>query len=203
MEGLASKLFPGSVSAPELAQRLVREADLSLTESAAGPVVPNVYGVRLHPDDLGGDAGPLTGELAAVIADHATQSGWRLEGAVTVSVVADPAMRAGAIDVASDVVKGSLPRWAYLVSKGQDAEHDLIHNRALVGRGTDSDVRIDADTVSRNHAVLWREGPDVWVADLGSSNGTKVNGAAIRAPVLVANGDTLAFGPFECTFRTM
>ena len=201
MEGLASKLFPGNVSAPELAQRLVREADLSLSESAAGPVVPNVYGVRLHPDDLGGDPGPLTGELAAVVADHANQSGWRLEGAVTVQVVADPAMRAGTIDVASEVVKGSLTRWAYLAVKGQDAEHELVHNRTLVGRGAEADVQLDSDTVSRSHALLWREGGDAWVADLGSSNGTKLNGAAVRSPMLVTNGDTLAFGPVECTFR--
>jgi hypothetical protein len=205
VEGLAAKLFPGTVSAPELAQRLVREADLGLTEGPAGDVAPNVFGVRIHPDDLGAHQAPaeLTGELAALLADHATQAGWRLEGAVEVEVVADPAMSKGSLEVAATVVKGRLEPWAFLVVKGSGAEHPLAPNRCLVGRDPTADVRFTAEEVSRRHAVVWREGPDVWIADIGSSNGTFLNGARLRAPELLTSRDTIVFGPIETSFRTV
>ena len=203
IEGFASKLFPGAVSAPELAQRLIREADLSVTEGPAGPVVPNVYGVRIHPDDLGSVQVPaeLTGELAALIDEHVLDNGWRLEGDVHVQVVADSTMSPGALHIAANVVKGALPRWAYLVLKANGDEISLDSNRTLIGRDVDADVRLDAEEVSRRHALIWREGSDVWIADLGSSNGSLVNTDRVAGPMLIANGDSIVFGSVETTFR--
>ena len=205
IEGFASKLFPGAVSAPELAQRLIREADLSLVEGPAGPVVPNVYGVRVHPNDLAGDRAPaeLTGELAAIIQAHAAASGWRLEGEVNVQVVADPSMSPGGIHIATLVAPGDLQQWAFLVVKPTAAELPLRPNRCLIGRDPLADVRLDAQEVSRTHAVIWREVPDIWIADLSSSNGTTLNGSTITAPALLANGDAVVFGSVACTFRTV
>jgi hypothetical protein len=205
IEGFASKLFPGAVTAPELAQRLIREADLSIVEGPAGPVVPNVYGVRVNPNDLAGEQAPsdLTRELAAILNEHASQSGWRLEGEVTVQVVADPEMSPGAIHVATIVAPGHLQQWAFLVLKPTAAELPLRPNRCLVGRDPLADVKLDAQEVSRSHAVVWREVPDIWIADLGSSNGTTLNGRAVTAPTLMANGDAIVFGSVACTFRTV
>jgi hypothetical protein len=205
IEGFASKLFPGAVSAPELAQRLIREADLSVADGPAGPVVPNVYGVRVHPNDLAGQQAPaeLLEELAAIIDEHASQSGWRLEGEVNVQVVADPKMSPGGIHVATIVAPGHLKQWAFLVVRPTAAELPLRPNRCLIGRDPRADVRLDAQEVSRAHAVIWREVPDIWIADVGSSNGTTLNGRAVAAPTLLANGDAVVFGSVACTFRTM
>jgi hypothetical protein len=203
VEGLASKLFPGNVSAPELAQRLIREADLSLAEGPAGPVAPNVFGVRVHPDDLGAEQAPaeLTGELAAVMADHATRNGWRLEGSIQVQVVTDPSMSSGALQVAASVVESELPTWAYLVIKSSGDERPISPNRCLVGRDPAADVQLAPEEVSRKHAIIWREGADVWIADLGSANGTAVNGTRVAAPIVLVDRDTIVFGPVETTFR--
>ncbi|MEE8330159.1 MAG: FhaA domain-containing protein [Acidimicrobiia bacterium] len=205
IEGFASKLFPGAVSGPELAQRIIREADLSVVEGPAGPVVPNIYGVRIHPDDLGSTQAPadLTGELAAIIDEHALQNGWRIEGAVHVQVVADPEMSPGSTHIAATVVKGALPRWAYLALKATGDELSLGANRILIGRDIDSDVRLDAEEVSRSHAIIWREDADFWIADIGSSNGTTLNGSSVTGPRLIANGDSVVFGSVECTFRVV
>ena len=203
IEGLASKLFPGTVSAPELAQRLIREADLSVTEGAAGPVAPNVYGVRMNLDDLGSPSAPaeLTSELAAVIDLHCRDNGWRLEGEVHVEIATDASMSAGSVHVVASVVPGRLERWAYLVIKRSGDELNIEPNRCLVGRDVGNDVRIEVHEVSRTHALIWREGVAIWIADLGSSNGTTVNGSSITAPVPLANGDAVVFGPTETTFR--
>jgi hypothetical protein len=66
-----------------------------------------------------------------------------------------------------------------------------------IGRDHDSDLAIDDLTVSRYHARLER-GQDGWVlADLGSTNGTRVNGWLVRDRVAVQAGDLVRFGDTE------
>jgi len=63
----------------------------------------------------------------------------------------------------------------------------------LVGRGAACDVRIEDDTVSRRHAELRTEPAGLAVKDLGSSNGTRLNGTRIDRAVATVN-DVVAFG---------
>src|SRR6185503_13305719 len=49
----------------------------------------------------------------------------------------------------------------------------------VFGRGSNAQVRIDHDAVSRRHAIVRRKGATVTVEDLGSRNGTLVNGSPI------------------------
>lgn len=63
-----------------------------------------------------------------------------------------------------------------------------------VGRGPVNDVVIADDSVSWHHAQLWTEGGTAWVRDLGSRNGTFVNGERAPASVRLAAGDELRFG---------
>jgi FHA domain/Domain of unknown function (DUF1707) len=63
-----------------------------------------------------------------------------------------------------------------------------------IGRTQDCDLRIADLSVSRRHAQLDR-GDDGWLlGDLGSHNGTRVNGWLVREPVPVRPGDVLQFG---------
>jgi len=63
-----------------------------------------------------------------------------------------------------------------------------------IGRTQDCDLRIADLSVSRRHAQLDR-GEDGWLlSDLGSHNGTRVNGWLVREPVPVHSGDILQFG---------
>jgi FHA domain/Domain of unknown function (DUF1707) len=63
-----------------------------------------------------------------------------------------------------------------------------------IGRTQDCDLRIADLSVSRRHAQLDR-GEDGWLlSDLGSHNGTRVNGWLVREPVPVRVGDVLQFG---------
>jgi pSer/pThr/pTyr-binding forkhead associated (FHA) protein len=64
----------------------------------------------------------------------------------------------------------------------------------IVGRREDCDLRIAVNDVSRKHCHILLEGDALSVADLGSSNGTFVNGQRVQKHVLTA-GDTLQVGP--------
>lgn len=75
---------------------------------------------------------------------------------------------------------------------------DLIH----VGSGSDCSIVVNDPAVSRHHAILRNMG-DFWsVQDLGSTNGTWVNGKRIGRPTRLEAGDFLAFGRVRCVLRT-
>jgi two-component system response regulator AtoC len=63
------------------------------------------------------------------------------------------------------------------------------------GRSRSCTVHIDSERVSRNHARLVRRGSDIVIEDLGSRNGTRVNGARIEGPTRLGSGDEIAMGP--------
>jgi len=63
-----------------------------------------------------------------------------------------------------------------------------------VGRASDCDVLMTDVSVSRRHAELRREHDDWVLVDLGSKNGTRINGLRIHAPYRVHPGDTVTFG---------
>ena len=70
-----------------------------------------------------------------------------------------------------------------------------------LGRSRDCDVVLDDAGVSRRHAEL-RPGPDGWtVADLGSTNGVRVNGVQVRGVQLLRSGDRIELGSTEMVFE--
>jgi DNA-binding response OmpR family regulator len=61
----------------------------------------------------------------------------------------------------------------------------------LIGRGSDCNLMIADRQVSRHHAVLRRRSEGYWIEDLGSKNGTHVNGSPIAGPSLLQDGDVI------------
>ena len=86
-----------------------------------------------------------------------------------------------------------------LVSPSGDQSFELPAGRSLVvGRGVATDIAIYDPTISRRHAELTARGDSVEVRDLGSSNGTCINGSRVANGRLVAN-DSITFG--KVTYR--
>jgi len=70
-----------------------------------------------------------------------------------------------------------------------------------IGRELDCGVRLDDAGVSRHHIRVVRRGDEVFVEDLGSRNGTLLNGSPIGAPVRVRDGDVIAISTRLLTVR--
>jgi pSer/pThr/pTyr-binding forkhead associated (FHA) protein len=70
----------------------------------------------------------------------------------------------------------------------------LSRPEMLIGRDPAADVVVEFSRVSRRHAVVRELGGRHTIADLGSSNGTTVNGAPVRDAVLLEPGDRIALG---------
>lgn len=80
-------------------------------------------------------------------------------------------------------------------------EIGLREGENLIGRTPECVVRIDSAQVSRLHAKVAVSGGEATVEDLGSKNGTHVEGARIGSPRVLADGDTLCVGPALLVFR--
>jgi DNA-binding NtrC family response regulator len=82
-----------------------------------------------------------------------------------------------------------------------DAGRNYALGQALrIGKANDNDVVIDHPTVSRNHLVVRRQGDQVVVTDLGSTNGTFIDGAQVREGFLRA-GALLEVGDVQLRFQ--
>jgi pSer/pThr/pTyr-binding forkhead associated (FHA) protein len=71
---------------------------------------------------------------------------------------------------------------------------------AVLGRGEDCDVRVVSDQVSRRHAAVRKLGADYLVRDLGSTNGTLVNGERVEGERKLKPGDRIEVGGVGVTF---
>jgi Protein of unknown function (DUF3662)/Inner membrane component of T3SS, cytoplasmic domain len=88
-----------------------------------------------------------------------------------------------------------------VVREGKNAAYEfaLKHTVTVVGRGTDADLRLTDQSVSRKHAELRVANGAVMLNDLQSTNGTTVNGTAITTTPL-SDGDEVRLGETVMTF---
>jgi pSer/pThr/pTyr-binding forkhead associated (FHA) protein len=91
---------------------------------------------------------------------------------------------------------------AKLVERGASAEHlreiSLNQNEFLIGRGTDCDLRLRISNISRHHCLIRLANDEATVVDLGSSNGTYLNGQRVRSQAALHSGDEIQVG--TCRF---
>lgn len=83
-----------------------------------------------------------------------------------------------------------------------DQHLPLIGRTCSLGRAKDNNVVFASAKVSRRHAIVHAQGGGEFsLVDLGSSNGTHVNGRRVIAPVTLHDGDTIQIGEQNVTFR--
>ncbi len=80
-------------------------------------------------------------------------------------------------------------------------EVTLMKDRTTIGRRSHNDVVIDNLAVSGEHAVMIANGHDTYLEDLGSTNGTTVNGQPIKKHLL-QSGDTVEIGKYRLRYQT-
>ncbi len=78
----------------------------------------------------------------------------------------------------------------------------LAPGENLIGRSSDCRVSLGSSTISRHHARILLDAGQAMLEDLGSKNGTNVNGARIEGLVPLQDGDEIRVGAIEITYRS-
>jgi hypothetical protein len=214
VEGSIAGVFRLQVQPAEIGRRLERAMLDGRVTSVGTSLVPNVYEVRLHPEDAAAFAGwneALSREMETWLAELAFARGLSTVGPIQVHVVEDATVNrrsvraegrfagAAAPTAASRRADRSLPRPLRLLPIDPGAPHlSLRSGPVTVGRAEDNDLVLADPEVSRRHARLEPDGEGWRAVDLGSTNGTWVNGARVSEATIAA-GDDVAFGDVRYT----
>lgn len=206
VNGAFARAFKAEVQPVEIASALQRECDDKAAIVSRGrTIVPNSFRVELGPHDyerLVSYAAALSSELGDVVKEHAGEQGYALVGPVTVDLQLADDLDTGMFRVVSHAEQGpmvadvSLPP-AHLELDGKQLS--LTQDVVVIGRGAEADLRIDDPGVSRRHAMI-RLRPSPTITDLGSTNGTVVDGVAAEQAEL-RDGSVLTLGSLRAVFR--
>lgn len=205
----------------EIGKRLVRAMESEQSVGVEGVLVPNVYDVHLSPYDYDHFL-PLRRSLTQNMETHlgrvARQRHFYLVSKPVVRLSKDGALQPGSVRVVphlQDVEESQeefqhtavLPRVADgappLAAPGLVLPHQtyaILHSPTRVGRLADNDIVLDDKRVSRHHAEVSKQGNRWVLRDIGSTNGTAVNGKIVREAVLKP-GDTISLGGLEATWE--
>jgi len=90
------------------------------------------------------------------------------------------------------------------IEKGESAprEIELRHEEFTIGRGTGNDLHLKNPWLSRHHAKILHRSDGYTLLDLGSRNGTFLNGQPIRGETALSSGDLIALGDVQVRFES-
>lgn len=203
VEGTLSKPFRSSLQPIEIGRRLTREMDLHRRVGVHGLIAPNSFTVTLSPADVDRFANfidALSRELADAAREHARIEGYSFVGPVDVQVYEGTKLRPGRFVVTAEAVEGP-EEGPYAELVLPDGSHIALGDGPMtLGRLPECDVVLNDPNVSRRHAEFRRTTDGVVVTDLGSTNGTRVNGVPVREQQLVS-GDEITVGSTTVVFE--
>lgn len=216
-----AKAFRSEVKPVEIAAAIQKEMDERAAAFRGRTVVPNTFEVELGDGDhervveWGEDA--LADEIAATAAEHAREQGYSLVGPISVSFADQPDLETGRFRVHSSTLRdeayaaAAAPGGPGAANAPEPPRHPVIDidgerylltaTTTVLGRGAEADIVVDDTGVSRCHLQFERTPHGVVVTDLGSTNGTFVEGNRITAATLV-DGNTVTLGRTRLLFYT-
>lgn len=204
VNGAFAKTFRSGVQPVEIAAALRRELDTkAAVVSRERILVPNEFTVRLAPPDHTrmNDVGrPLIDELTQRVQQHAVAQNYSFSGPVTIRLQQDGTLSTGILEIDSTTVQRDVA-WVAVLDIGSQ-RHRLHRGRTVIGRGTDADITVADTGTSRKHVeVLW-DGKHAQVNDLGSTNGSKLNGERFQQAILEPDS-TIEIGRTRMVFRVI
>jgi Protein of unknown function (DUF3662)/FHA domain len=204
VEGAFAKAFRSGLQPVEIGRRLAREMDLRRTVAPRGTLAPNHFTVAVSQSDwdrLAPIAKELVEELTAVARDHARDEHYVFIGAVSVDLVSDPQLSPGMLLIAGEMVQTEQEPAGLVLPDGERIP--VSADPVTIGRLPQCAVTLADPNVSRRHAEVRRADDGTeghLLVDLGSTNGTKVNGVAVRTHRL-QDGDEITVGSTKLRYE--
>nr|WP_218848185.1 DUF3662 and FHA domain-containing protein [Microbacterium esteraromaticum] len=204
VNGAFAKTFRSGIQPVEIASALRREADTKAAVVSRDRIItPSDYLVRLSPEDderMRSLGRALHDELYALLTKHARTQGYSFAGPLSIAIEADDRIATGTVRVNSSSVESRVSWQGVVEIDGR--QHPLAGARTVIGRGSDADLTIADAGSSRRHAEILWDGERALLRDLGSTNGTKLEGQKVREAALTPDA-TFTIGRTELTFRVV
>ncbi|WP_084361428.1 FhaA domain-containing protein [Herbiconiux solani] len=178
VNGAFAKTFRSGLQPVEISSALKRELDTKAAVVSRDRIlVPNSFQVLLAPADFQRmtTIGPtLIDDLNQIVQQHAAQQGFQFAGGVSIDLVNDQRLSTGVIQIESSNVQGDVAWTPVLDVAGK--RHPITKSRTIIGRGSDADITVDDTGTSRKHVEILWDGSHAQAHDLGSTNGSQLNG---------------------------
>lgn len=226
MEGFFARLFRSGVHPVEIGKRLLRVMEDGRTVGLRRVYAPNVYRITLSQKDyerLSPLEAKLVEELEVFIGEAAKQRGWVLPDTPRVSFASGPRLSPGEFRIEAEAVAVAAQARATASVSGARSDQRTqaiastdavlvvlsderpvqtvgITNKVRIGRQGDNDLVLPDPGASRHHAEVAEEADAYFLRDLGSTNGTSVNGNRIREHRL-RDGERFVVGHTVIEFR--
>jgi len=202
VEGVFARAFRSGLQPVEVGRRLTREMDLRRTVAPRGKLAPNEFTVSLAPEDRERFApieDELINELIAIAQDHARAERYLFLGPVAITIETDDDLAPGTLRVVGEMLAAP-PSRCYVITP-DDRKLLLTDRPFTIGRLPECSFVVSDPNVSRRHAEIRPVGEDYAVSDLGSTNGTRVNGLLVNGSQTLRPGDEITVGATALRFE--
>ena len=227
VERPSARLFGTRLQPIQILRRIERAMEAERGAEGRHGLVPDQFTVRLHPEDLAAllPAEEVAGDLASGALSFARSHGYALRERPRVTLRPDPGRRPGEVEIETAVSSGPEPAVTESPDSGTRVfEVPVVRAPAIVlevrepgkamrrvpmtgapigiGRAPECELVLKDSRVSRRHARLAARNGVLVLTDLGSTNGTRVNGHRVTEVVLGA-GDRVQIGETSLLVETV
>ncbi|MCU1407067.1 MAG: hypothetical protein JWQ43_3370 [Glaciihabitans sp.] len=204
VNGAFAKTFKSGLQPVEITSALRRELDTKAAIVSRDRIlVPNKFTVHLNRvdyDRMMGIGPTLIDELTQLVQRHATTQHYSFAGGISITLSPDDRLSQGLIEITSVNVKGTVDWTPVLDIDGR--RYPLTKSRTIIGRGSEADITVADTGTSRKHVEILWDGTRGQVNDLGSTNGSKINGAPLTKAPLTPDS-VIEIGRTRIVFRVL
>ena len=205
-----SRAFQSELKPVEITSAVKKAMDTnSATMSRDRIISPNDFVIRLSPKDRETMAqwseDALTEEITLAVTSYATEQDYTLLGPVRIAFETDETLKSGSLQVEALIKRGAVAPATSSAQSGHPIiaigpdRYLLTGAVTVIGRGSECDITVDDTGISRRHLELKSTPNGVIATDLGSTNGSFVEGHKITAATLV-DGNTITIGRTNIMF---
>jgi hypothetical protein len=204
VEGTFSRMFRSGLRPVEVGRRLIREIDNNRSVDVNGrTVVPNDFTVWLSQGDherFVQMEQALVSELSEAAREHARDEGYGFVGPVRVTIQPWEKLRTGTFQIDPRMAEGTGGVGAGSLILPTNQRVVLGEQPVVIGRQPECNIQLHDTNVSRRHAEIRPRGTGYVLVDLGSTNGSRVNGMRVSEHVL-QDGDEVLIGNTRMVFE--